>query len=168
MLKPMYSLPERPEPRTGPADVAGLAPNERPEDLFTGKEIHSLNIALPNVTSTTGNWALNFAQLDEGTSPFNRPTGVLYGPVPITKVDPKYPAEAIRQNIEGEVVLYAIIRANGSVDSIQIVRHLDPLVDREAVAALAQWKFRPATRNGKPVAVEAVVHIPFNYKPPEQ
>lgn len=168
MLKPMYSLPKRPEPRTGPADVAGLAPNERPEDLFTGKEIHSLNIALPNVTSTTGNWALNFAQLDEGTSPFNRPTGVLYGPVPITKVDPKYPAEAIRQNIEGEVVLYAIIRANGSVDSIQIVRHLDSLVDREAVAALAQWKFRPATRNGKPVAVEAVVHIPFNYKPPEQ
>lgn len=167
MLKPMYSVPKRTEPRTGPADVAGLAPNERPEDLFAGKEIHALNIALPNVTSSSGNWTLNFAQLDEGTSPFSRPTGVLYGPVPMTTVDPKYPAEAIRQNIEGEVVLYAIIRADGSVDSIQIVRRLDPLVDREAVAALAQWKFRPATRNGKPVAVEAVVHIPFNFKPPE-
>lgn len=169
LLKPMNSLPERPKPRTGPADVAGLAPNERPEDLFAGKEIHSLNIALPNVTSSSGsNWALNFTQLDEGTSPFNRPTGVLYGPVAVTKVDPKYPVEAIRENIEGEVVLYAIIRADGLVDSIQVVHHLDPLVDREAVAALAQWKFRPATRNGKPVAVEAIVHIPFNYKPPEQ
>ncbi len=169
LLKPMYSLPDPPRmaPRKGPADVAGLGRNERPEDLFAGKEVHSLNIALPNVTSTSGNWVLKFAQLDEGISPFNRPSGVLYGPVPVIKVDPKYPVEAIRENIEGEVVLYAIIRANGSVDSIQIVRHLDPLVDREAVAALAQWKFRPATRKGKPVAVEAVVHIPFNYKPPE-
>ncbi|HTU36169.1 MAG TPA: TonB family protein [Candidatus Acidoferrum sp.] len=167
LLKPMSGLSERPKPRTGPADVAGLAPNERPEDLFAGKEIHSLNIALPNVTSMTGNWALNFAQLDDGNTPFSRPTGILYGPVPVTKVDPKYPVEAIRENIEGEVVLYAIIRANGSVDSIQVVRHLDPLVDREAVAALAQWKFRPATRDGKPVDVEAIVHIPFNYKLPE-
>lgn len=169
MLKPMYSLPEpRMKSRTGPADVANLSPRERPEDLFAGKEIHSLNIALPDVTSMSGNWVLNFAQLDEGTSPFNRPTGVLSGPEPIVKVDPRYPAEAIRENIEGEVVLYAIIRANGSVDSIQVVRHLDPLLDPEAVAALAQWKFIPAKRNGKPVDVEAIVHIPFNYKPPEQ
>jgi TonB family protein len=170
LLKPMYSLPEPPpmNPRKGPANVGSLAPGQRPEDLFAGKEVHSLNIDLPNVTSMSGNWVLNFAQLDEGTSPFDRPTGVLNGPVPYVKVDPKYPAEAIRQNIEGEVVLYAIIRANGSVDSIQVVRHLDPLLDREAVAALAQWKFRPATRNGKPVDVEAIVHIPFNYKPPEQ
>ena len=169
MLKPMYSLPEpRMNARRGPADVANLSPRERPEDLFAGKEIHSLNIALPDVTSMSGNWVLNFAQLDEGTSPFNRPTGVLSGPEPIVKVDPRYPAEAIRENIEGEVVLYAIIRANGSVDSIQVVRHLDPLLDPEAVAALAQWKFIPAKRNGKPVDVEAIVHIPFNYKPPEQ
>lgn len=169
MLKPMYSLPEpRMNARTGPADVANLAPHERPEDLFAGKEIHSLNIALPDVTSVSGNWVLTFAQLDESTSPFNRPTGVLSGPEPIVKVDPRYPAEAIRENIEGEVVLYAIIRANGTVDSIQVVRHLDPLLDPEAVAALGQWKFVPAKRNGKPVDVEAIIHIPFNYKPPEQ
>lgn len=169
ILKPMYSLPEpRMNARKGPADVANLGRNERPEDLFAGKDMQSLNIALPDVTSMSGNWVLNFAQLDESTSPFNRPTGVLNGPVPIRKVDPRYPAEAIRENIEGEVVLYAIIRANGTVDSIQVVRHLDPLLDPEAVAALAQWKFVPATRNGKPVDVEAIVHIPFNYKPPEQ
>jgi TonB family protein len=169
-LEPMNSPPE-PEhaiPRSGPADVASLAPNQPPEALFSGKEIHTLNITLPNVTSMSGNWILNFAQLDESTSPFHRPSGRLSGPVPVRKVDPKYPVEAIRENIEGEVVLYAIIRANGSVDSIQVVRHLDPLLDPCAVRALAQWKFRPALRNGKPVDVEAVVHIPFNYKPPEQ
>jgi TonB family protein len=171
ILKPMNSLPELPnraDPRRGPANVAALRPNETPESLFSGKEIHTLDINLPNVTSVSGSWILNFAQLDESTSPFNSPKGVLYGPVPIRKVDPKYPAEAVRQNIQGEVVLYAIIRANGSVDSIQVVRRLDPQLDRDAVEALAQWKFRPATRDGKPVDVEAIVHIPFQYKLPEQ
>lgn len=171
LLKPMNSLPGLPprvNPRNGPANVAGLAPNERPEDLFAGKEFHTLNVSLPNVTSMSGNWVLNFAQLDESTSPFHRPAGVLSGPVAFHKVDPRYPVDAIRQNIEGEVVLYAIIRANGSVDSIQVIRHLDAQLDDCAVQALAQWKFRPATRNGVPVDVEAVVYVPFNYKSPEQ
>jgi TonB family protein len=171
ILTPMNSLAEpfgRANPRKGPADVAGLSPKAPPEALFSGKEVHTLDINLPNVTSISGSWILNFAQLDETASPFNKPRGVLYGPVPVHKVDPRYPAEAIRQNIQGEVVLYAIIRANGSVDSIQVVRHLDPQLDRDAVEALSQWTFRPATRDGKPVDVEAVVHIPFQYKLPEQ
>lgn len=170
ILRPMNSLPEPPArviPR-GPADVAALSPNAPPEALFSGKEVHTLNINLPNVTSISGSWILNFAQLNETASPFNKPEGTLYGPVPIRKVDPKYPAEAVRQNIQGEVVLYAIIRASGSVDSIQVVRHLDAQLDRDAVEALAQWKFHPATRDGKAVDVEAVVHIPFQYKLQEQ
>lgn len=169
MLRPMNSLPVPPRvnPRSGPADVASLAPNAPPEALFSGKEFHTLNVSLPNATSISGSWTLNFAQLDNG-SPFHRPTDVLSGPLAIHKVDPRYPVEAIRQNIEGEVVLYAIIRADGSVDSVQVVRHLDPQLDQCAAQALAQWRFRPATRNGTPVDVEAVVHVPFNYKPAKQ
>jgi TonB family protein len=171
ILTPMNSLPERAggvNPRRGPANVAGLSPNVPPEALFSGKEVYTLNINLPNGTSISGSWVLNFAELNENASPFNKPRGVLSTPVPVRKVDPKYPADAIRQNIQGEVVLYAIIRANGTVDSIQAVRHLDPELDRDAVEALAQWKFHPAMRDGKPVDVEAVVHVPFQYKLPEQ
>jgi TonB family protein len=171
MLKPMGSLPEKPEPvnpRKGPAHIADLGPNEPPEKILSGKEVYTLNVNLPNLTSVSGSWILNFAQLDEEASPFNKPRGVLSGPVPIHKVDPKYPPATIRENIEGEVVLYAIIRADGSVDSIQLVRKLDPRLDNYAIQALAQWKFRPATRNGAPVDVEAVVHIPFKYRLPQQ
>ena len=66
------------------------------------------------------------------------------------------------------MVLYAIIRADGSVDSIQLVRKLDPRLDANAIQALAQWKFRPATRDGAPIDIEAVVHIPFRYHPPQE
>lgn len=171
LLKPAGSLPDRPEPmnaRKGPANVAALGPNEPPDKILSGKEVYTLDVNLPNLTSASGSWILNFAQLDEDTSPFNRPKGTLSSPVATHKVDPKYPPDAIKQNIEGEVVLYAIIRADGSVDSIQLVRKLDPLLDQNAIQALAQWKFRPATREGSPVDIEAVVHIPFKYHAPDR
>lgn len=165
VLKPMEPLPNKPEgvnPLEGPANVADLGPNDVPEKLLSGKQVYTLDVNLPNLTSVSGSWILNFAQLDEG-SPFQRPKGALSGPVPIRKVDPKYPPETMKENIEGEVVLYAIIRMDGSVDSIQLVRKLDPRLDTNSIQALAQWKFRPATRDGSPVDIEAVVHIPFKY-----
>jgi protein TonB len=64
--------------------------------------------------------------------------------------------------VEGEVVLYAIIRGDGSVDGIQLVRGVDEQLDDNAMQALSQWKFRPATRQGTPVELEAIVHIPFH------
>lgn len=171
MLKPAGSLPDRPEPvnpHKGPANVADLSPNEPPETILSGKEVYTLNVNLPNLTSASGSWVLNFAQLDEEASAFNKPKGTVSGPVPTQKVDPKYPPAIMKENVEGEVVLYAIIRANGSVDSIQLVRKLDPRLDVYAMQALAQWKFRPATRDGVPIDIEAVVHIPFRYHPPQE
>ena len=68
--------------------------------------------------------------------------------------------------MEGEVILYGVIRPDGSVDSIQLVRGLDKQLDANAIEAFKQWKFHPATKDGQPVALEAIVHIPF--KGPEQ
>jgi len=120
------------------------------------------------VTSASGSWILNFAQLDEDDRPPFRPKGELSGPVPVEKADPQYPPNMIREHVAGEVVLYAIIRKDGSVDSIQIVRGLEPQLDHNAIEALAQWKFRPGRRAGVPVDLEAVVHVPFNYRDPRE
>ena len=148
-------------------DIAHLSPSLPPETILSGKQIYTMDVSMPNVTSASGSWILNFAQLDSaGGSSIH--TGVLSGPAPIVKVDPKYPQALIREHVQGEVVLYAIIRKNGSVDSIRVMRSLDPRLDRDAAAALAQWKFRPGTRAGVPVDIEAVVHIPFNYQAPSQ
>jgi TonB family protein len=110
-----------------------------------------------------GSWILNCAELDEGDAPY-KTKGTFSGPAPIQKVDPKYPPELIKQHVDGEVILYAIIRKDGSVDSVQLVRGLDPQLDRNAMEALAQWKFRPGTRDGAPVDIETVAHIPFHFR----
>jgi len=163
-LKPMPSLDAPPSAHRGPAVIGAIDPKLPPEVILSGKEIYTLHIDMPNLTSFTGNWVMNFAQLDEGNPPFNKPKGTLSGPALLSKVDPKYPPTQIKQHVDGEVVLYAIIRKDGSVDSIQLVHGIDPQLDKNSMEALARWVFRPATRDGQPVELEAVVHIPFKFR----
>lgn len=166
ILQPMVPTEPAASVRRGPANVAALAPGEAPEAIFGGKEVYTMHIDLPNLTSSTGSWILNFSQLDEDPRPMYRPKGRLSAPQPISKADPEYPENLIKEHVAGEVVLYAIIRKDGSVDSIQVMQSLDPQLDKNAEAALARWKFLPGRRAGVPVDIEAVIHIPFEYKNP--
>ena len=169
-LENLISPPETPyepsaAPRNGPANVAALDPSLPPEKIL-GSEVYTLHVNLPNLTSASGSWILNFAELDEGELYSVRKKDPLAAPVPLETVDPKYPPELIKGHVHGEVVLYAIIRKDGSIDSIQVVRTLEPQLDRNAIDALGKWKFRPAARSGSPVDIEVVVHIPFTYVDP--
>lgn len=167
-LKPMTPLGASPglpaSSHRGPASVANFDPSLPPEKLLSGKEIFTLHVNMPNLSSATGSWVLNCGQLDEGDDPRFQRAGTLSGPDLLQKVDPKYPQELIKEHVQGEVILYAIIRKDGSVDSVQLVRGLEPQLDRNAMEALAQWKFRPGTRDGAPVDMETVAHIPFRFR----
>jgi len=121
-----------------------------------------MQIDMPNLNSATGSWVLSFTELLSNSDEPHLASTDLSGPSPVRKVDPKYPPTLINEHVEGEVVLYAVIRRDGSVDSIQLVRGLDEELDKNAMNALGQWKFRPATRHGEPVELEAIVHIPFH------
>jgi TonB family protein len=162
----------RPEPkvesedvaeRTTPPDFATLPPGAKPESVFASKKVYTLNVNMPNLNSSTGSWILNFSELhtDSSRPRYASPAPDLSGPVPVKKVDPKYPPTLISERVQGEVVLYAVIRRDGSVDSIQLVRGIDEQLDANAMKALAQWQFRPAAKQGTPVELEAIVHIPF-------
>ncbi|MGB6496004.1 MAG: TonB family protein [Candidatus Acidiferrum sp.] len=147
--------------RTTPPNFAILPPGAKPEQIFTDKRIYTLNVQMANLNSASGSWILHFSELGSGPANALPASTDLTGLAPIRKVDPKYPPDLIDQNIQGEVILYAVIRADGSVDSVQVVRSVDPQLDANAKSALSQWKFRPATKGGVPVALEAIVHVPF-------
>jgi TonB family protein len=165
-LKPMTPYEPSGDTRRGPADVSNYDPSQPPEKILSGKEVYTLHENLPNLTSASGSWIVNFAELDEEIVPPYKRREQVAAPVALSKADPKYPPELIKAHVRGEVVLYAIIRKDGSVDSIQIVRGLDPQLDHNAMEAFGQWKFRPGTRAGVPVDLEAVVHVPFTYVDP--
>jgi len=81
--------------------------------------------------------------------------------VAMRKVDPGYVPDAIREKIEGQVLLRAIIRRDGKVEHVEVLKSLDSRLDERAVHAMLRWEFQPATRRGAPVDLEAVIQIPF-------
>ncbi len=129
--------------------------------IFLGRRFYSLTLNMPNLNSAGGSWVVRFAELhpDPNTS------GELSAPVATLKVDPGYPLQLMRENVAGTVILYAIIRADGSVGSVRVLSSVDPRLERLASNAVAQWQFQPAMRNGVPVEVEATFQIPFKPLP---
>jgi protein TonB len=84
-------------------------------------------------------------------------------PVVIRQVNPQYTPQALTSRITGSVLLRCVVRENGTVSDVQIVRSLDRVagLDTQAIEAVKQWSFRPGTRNGKPVAVRVSVDMNF-------
>ena len=82
-------------------------------------------------------------------------------PVVLYKVEPQYTQEAKDRKIEGVVVLYAEIIPQGRVDTVKVTTSLDPGLDANAIAAVRKWKFKPGTKDGKPVTVAATIEVNF-------
>ncbi len=159
--RPDPNAPVEDDPvRTGPPNFAALPPGVPPEQIFSKRRVYSMNVNMPNFNSATGSWIIHFSEMRLSGAASR--AGSLSAPLPLHKEDPKYPSTLMEARIEGEVILYGVIRQNGTVDSIQLIRGIDGRLDANAMNAFSEWKFEPATREGQPVDLEAIVHIPFH------
>lgn len=84
----------------------------------------------------------------------------------LREVTPKYTAEAMRAKVQGVVLVQAVVLPDGSVGDVTIVRSLDRNfgLDEEAIKAAKQWRFRPGTRFGEPVAVLVTIELSFTLR----
>jgi protein TonB len=82
--------------------------------------------------------------------------------IPIVRIDPQWPREALLEGTEGWVEVEFTILQDGSVED-PVVLQSDPprLFDRNAVRAILRWKFKPRIVDGQPVARRAVQRIDF-------
>jgi len=124
--------------------------------IFGTRRHYSMRLSMPNLASSTGSWSIRFAELNATHGGAD-----LSAPEAITKVDPAYPQDLMHDRVEGVVVLYAVIHADGSVGDVRVLEGFDERLNENARRALAQWRFRPGTKNGLPVDIEAVVRVPF-------
>jgi TonB family protein len=76
-------------------------------------------------------------------------------------VDPKYTDAARKAKINGSVIVAVAINEEGGVDDVKIVHPLGYGLDQNAMAAARQNKFTPATKDGKPVAVQLNMEMTF-------
>jgi len=150
---PRLSLPP---PRVTPAEET---PNPVDERVFRGRKYYTMALNKPNLTSAGGSWIFRFAERAATSKP-----GEVTAPIPLREVDAAYPADLIRDNVQGVVILYAIIRSDGTVAEVKILEGFDDRLDENARRALSAWHFAPGTRDGNPVDLETVVRIPFRSK----
>jgi TonB family protein len=74
-------------------------------------------------------------------------------PVCVSCPAPRIQGHLDLSELRGPLVLEAVISERGRVRSVKVLRPVHPRFDAAAVAALESARFRPATRNGRPVAV---------------
>ena len=85
-------------------------------------------------------------------------------PVLIKETKPKYTDGAKARGVQGRVEVSAVILATGSVGAVKVTQSLDSELDQQAVLAVKEWKFRPATKDDKPVDVEVQIELTFTLK----
>ena len=86
-------------------------------------------------------------------------------PVAIKEVKPDYPADALKERKDGSVFVAIKVAPDGTVSDAKIKKGLSPKLDAAALKAAKQWRFKPATKDGKPVAVETELEMTFTTKP---
>jgi TonB family protein len=154
---PRVSVPStRPMPAESPAN---LSPAERA--VFGDRKFYSVRLNMPNLNSSGGSWVIRFAERDRESNNANPPSEDISQPMATRKVDPAYPLQLMHENVHGTVILYAVIKSDGTIGNVRVLRGVDHRLDRYASEALAQWQFQPAMKNGSPVDVEATFQIPF-------
>ena len=84
-------------------------------------------------------------------------------PILIHKIEAGYTQQAREAKVQGTVLLQVKIDATGAVDGeqIKVLRGLGFGLDEKAVEAVKQWKFKPATKAGTPVAAPANIEVNF-------
>jgi TonB family protein len=117
--------------------------------------------AIAGASSTV---ALDAAPMDRSNSPVYRLGPGVTSPKLISSVDPEFPKSfrAKGKTFEGICVVKLIVNKRGLPEDVQVAHSLAPAFDANAVDAVKQYRFHPATRNGQPVDV--AIHIEVNFQ----
>ena len=86
-------------------------------------------------------------------------------PEEIDRVLPRYPMNARRAGAQGSVVVRGIVRRDGTIDNVEVIKDLEYGLGDAARQAVGQWRFRPATYRGEPIDVYYTVTVNFRLNP---
>jgi periplasmic protein TonB len=87
--------------------------------------------------------------------------GGVSAPRAIYEPDPEYSEEARQAKYQGSVMLWAVIDAEGRPRELRIARPLGMGLDEKATEAVSRWRFTPALKDGRPVAVQIGIEVVF-------
>jgi TonB family protein len=125
-------------------------------------------VSVPTVSVPTAPTATSRMMISDSTAaragdaPI-RVGGDIKPPMKIKDVKPVYPADAMANNVQGVVIIEAIIDRDGNVSDTKVLRPV-PMLEEAAVDAVRQWKFSQTLLNGVPVPVIMTVTVSFSLR----
>ncbi len=146
----------------GPAGGGGL----QVYGVLKGGRIYTIYLPMPSK-----NWILQYCahnssspgQVRQSSSVEIRLDPGIIPPSAVEQFDfHRPPVSKADANRQGTIILQGIIGEDGSVSELKVLQGLQETVDQAALAAFSRWKFRPAQRSNKPIAVEILVGIPVS------
>jgi TonB family protein len=119
-----------------------------------------------SLTSATGDASTSVdvkasSSSDDQDDPILRPGSGVTVPVPLHSPDPKYSEQGLCAHLTGTMAMDVVVGRDGQVRRAVISRALGLGLDESAVRNVLGWKFRPATKDGKPVSVEVRIDVTY-------
>ena len=87
--------------------------------------------------------------------------GGVSAPRPIYDPEPEYSEEARLAKFQGDVLLWVVVGPDGKTRDVRVQRSVGMGLDEKAVAAVRTWRFQPAMKDGRPVAVQVSIQVTF-------
>ncbi len=135
--------------------------------LFSNHDIYTVYVDMRETENDSDPaWTLEVAVAQEPGIPGNTAKNIAAAhgvvlPFPAAKKLPPFPPELVHKYLRKMIIVYAVINVEGKMEQMSVKQSPDPVLNEPALAALSQWVFRPARRNGTPFAVEVLLGIPL-------
>jgi hypothetical protein len=127
--------------------------------VFENERVYTVYIPMQRTPQEADpTWTMQYA-LASGSSDSNN--AQLVAPSPVMREWPEIPADLEKKYSQRQVVVYAMLGADGKISHISVKQTPDPHVSAPITQALGKWVFRPAQMNNQPVAVKILVGIPL-------
>jgi protein TonB len=85
-------------------------------------------------------------------------------PIVVKEVKPQYTPGAMQARVQGSVFLTCVVEADGALGDVQVKKPLHAELDQQAIKAVKQWRFKPGTKDDKPVRVQVEIEMTFTLR----
>lgn len=145
----------RPEPPEPAPEKPAMPSISQPLQNMSMSEAPTPDIDLPDIAAESSfQLDVDLSQFQPGESAVQ----IAENPMPLSRVNPRYPRKALRRGLEGEVVLEFTVDANGDVveDSIKVISATpEGVFDSTSMRALSRWRFQPRKQGGQAIPFRA-------------
>ena len=85
-------------------------------------------------------------------------------PRPTKERRPQYTSNAMRERVQGWVEMEVVVKDDGKVGAVRMIKTLHPELDEAAIEAVRQWEFEPGKRAGKAIPVMITIEMTFRLR----